>query len=103
MINDAVAFADTHFDVSFELIKVLFRISEMKIVSCVRAFDDHHKKIPAVIKITVAYRWLKFVSILLNPVLYVNRRLHAAHGHERISTGANVKLCLMPGRIELLI
>ena len=44
VIDDAVAFADTHLNVAFELIELLFRINEMKIVPRVGAFDDHHKK-----------------------------------------------------------
>ena len=88
VINDAVAFADTHLDVAFELIEVLFRISEMKIVPRVGDFDDHHKKISTIVKVPVAYGRLKFVSILFNPLLYVNRRLHSGHRHERISTRA---------------
>jgi hypothetical protein len=60
----------------------------MKIVPRVGAFDDHHKKITAVIKISVAYWRLKFLSILFDPLLYINRRLHAAHRHERISVRA---------------
>src|SRR6476620_9119461 len=88
VIDDAVAFADTHLNVPFELVEVLFRINEMKIVPRVGAFDDHHKKIPAVVKIPVAYWLLKFLCILFNPLLYINRRLHAAHRHERISAGA---------------
>src|SRR6476660_3620518 len=88
VIDDAVAVADTHLNIPFELIEVLFRINEMKIVPRVGAFDDHYKKIPAVIKIPVAYWRLKFLSILFNPLLYINRRLHAAHRHERISAGA---------------
>jgi hypothetical protein len=79
VINDAIAFADTHLNVAFELIEVLFRINEVKIVPRVGAFDDHHKKISAIVKIPVAYWRLKFLSILFNPLLYVNRRLHSGH------------------------
>ena len=32
MIDDAIAFADTHLNIAFELIEVLFRVNEMKIV-----------------------------------------------------------------------
>jgi hypothetical protein len=86
VINDAVAFADSHLNVAFELVEVLFRINEVKIIPRVGPFNDHHKKIAAVVKIPVAYGRLKFVSILFNPLLYVNRRLHSGHRHERIST-----------------
>jgi len=86
VINDAIAFADTHLNVAFELIEVLFRINEVKIIPRVGAFYDHHKKISTIVKVPVAYGRLKFVSILFNPLLYVNRRLHSGHRHERIST-----------------
>jgi hypothetical protein len=88
VINDAIAFANTHLNVAFELIEILFRINQMKIVPRVGAFDDHHKKISAIIKIPVAYWRLKFLSILFNPLLYVDRRLHSGHKHERISARA---------------
>src|SRR5580765_4808431 len=96
VINDAIAFADTHLNVTFELIEVLFRIDEMKIVPCVGAFDDHHKKITAVIKIPVAYWRLKFLSILFDPLLYINRRLDTTHRHERISAGAKRQTASSP-------
>jgi hypothetical protein len=60
----------------------------MKIVPRVGAFDDHHKKITAVIKIPVAYWRLKFLGVLFDPLLYVNRRLHSGHRHEGISARA---------------
>jgi hypothetical protein len=107
VINDAVAFADTHLNVAFELIKVLFRISEMKIIPRVGALYDHHKKITAVIKIPVAYWRFEFVSILFNPLLYVNRRLHSGHRHDRISTrvkrqtrSVEPSLTALPQRLE---
>src|SRR4029077_1684699 len=96
VINDAVAFADSHLNVAFELIEILFRIDQMKIVPRVGAFDDHHEKISAIIKIPVAYWRLEFLSILFNPLLYVNRRLHAAHRHERISAGAKRQTASSP-------
>jgi hypothetical protein len=42
VINDSVAFPDTHLNVPFELIEVLLRIKEMKIVARFGAFVDHH-------------------------------------------------------------
>jgi hypothetical protein len=69
VIDDAVAFADAHLDVAFELIEVLFRINQVKIVPRVGAFDDHHKKISTVIEISVAYRRFEFVGVLVNPML----------------------------------
>ncbi len=65
----AVAFADSHLNVAFELIEVLFRINEMEIIPRVGAFDYHHKKIAAIVKITVANRRFEFISVLFDPVL----------------------------------
>ena len=76
MSLNAIALADTHFDVAFELIKVLLGIDQMKIVPRVRTFDDHHEKIATVVEITVAYRWFKLVAILLDPPHQVDRGLH---------------------------
>jgi len=84
MIDDAVAFANTHLDVALELVKVLLRIDEMKIVPRVWPLDDHHEKIPAIVEITIAHRRLKFVGVFFDPILQVNRRLHGGHGKERI-------------------
>ena len=84
VVNDAVAVADTHFNVALELIEVLFRINEMKIVSRVGAFDHHHEKITAVVKIPVAHRRFKFVGVLFDPLLYINWLFHFGHKHERI-------------------
>ena len=84
MIDDAVAFANAHLDVALELVKVLLRIDEMKIVPRVWPLDDHHEKIPAIVEITIAHRRLKFVGVLLDPFFQINRRLHSRHGKERI-------------------
>jgi hypothetical protein len=107
VINDAIALADTHLNVAFELIEVLFRINEVKIIPRVGAFYDHHKKISAIVKVPVTYGRLKFVSILFNPLLYVNRRLHSGHRHERISTrvkrqtrSVEPSLTALPRRLE---
>ena len=72
VINDAVGFADTHLDIAFELIEILFRIHQMKIVPGVGAFDHHHKKISAIVKVPVAYWRFEFISVLLDPLLYIN-------------------------------
>src|SRR6202011_6293138 len=63
VIHDSLAFADAHFDVALELVKILFRIDEMEIVPRVRAFDDHYEKVASVIEITVAHRRLELFSI----------------------------------------
>ena len=76
VINDAVAFADTHLNVPFELIKVLFRINEMKIVPRVWAFDDHDEKIAAIVEIPVTDRRFKKVAVRFDPVVDVYRRQH---------------------------
>jgi hypothetical protein len=68
VIDDAVAFANAHFDVAFELVEILFGIDEMKIVPRVRPLDDHHKKVAPVVEITITYRRLEFFAVLFNPV-----------------------------------
>jgi hypothetical protein len=75
MIDDAVAFTDAHFDVALQLVEILFRIDEMKIVSRVWAFDDHHEKIAAVVEIAVAYGRFEQVAILFDPLVQINRWL----------------------------
>jgi hypothetical protein len=80
MIDDAIAFADANFDVAFKLIKILFRIDEMKIVPRVRTFDHHDKKIATVVKIAVAHRRLEEMTVLFDPVLQIYRRSHRRRG-----------------------
>jgi hypothetical protein len=80
MIDDAVAFTDAHFDVALQLVEILFRIDEMKIVSRVWAFDDHHKEIAAVVEITVAHWRLEQMAIFFDPLVQINRRLHRGRG-----------------------
>jgi len=72
IIHDAIAFPDAHLDVAFELIKILFRVDEMKIVPRIRTFNHHHEEIAAIIQVAVAHRRLEFVAILLNPIHQVN-------------------------------
>ena len=76
MIDDAIAFANTDLDVPLELVKVLFRIDQVKIVPGVWTLDHHHKKVAAVIKVTVAYRRFEFFAVLFDPSLEIDRRLH---------------------------
>ena len=83
MIDDPIAFADANLDVAFELIKIFLGIDEVKIVPRVRAFDDHHEKVAAVIEITVAHRRLELFSILFDPVVQINRRLHGGRDAAR--------------------
>jgi hypothetical protein len=52
----------------------------MKIVSRVWAFDDHHKKIAAVVEITVAHWRLEQVAIFFDPLGQVNGRLYRRRG-----------------------
>jgi hypothetical protein len=80
MIDDAVAFTDPHFDVALQLVEILFRIDEMKIVSRVWAFDDHHKEIAAVVEITVAHWRLEQVAIFFDPLAQVNGLLYRRRG-----------------------
>ena len=60
----------------FQLVEVLFRIDEVKIIPRVRALDHHDEKVAPVIEITVAHRRLELFSILFDPVVQINRRLH---------------------------
>jgi hypothetical protein len=101
VINDAIPFADTHLNVACELIEVLFRINQMKIVPRVGAFDDHHKKISAIIKIPVAYWRFEFISVLFDPFLYINWRLHSGHRHERISARVKRQTHAVAARMTL--
>src|SRR6267154_4558442 len=73
MVNNAVAFPNTHFNVPLELVKIFFRINQMKVVPGVRALDHHHKKIAPITKVTIAHRRLKVVATLLDPLLEINR------------------------------
>ena len=75
MINDPVAFPNPDLNVPFQLIKILFGIDQVKIVTRVRPFDNHDKEITTVIKILITNRWFEFFAILVNPVLQINRRL----------------------------
>src|SRR5206468_7707793 len=60
MIHDAIPFSDAHLNVALELVEVLFRIDEMKIVPRIRPLDDHHEKIPSIVQIPIAHWRLKF-------------------------------------------
>src|SRR2546421_10467378 len=51
----------------------------MKIVPRIRPLDDHHKKIPPIVKVSVAYRRFELVGVLLDPVFQINWRLHGSH------------------------
>ena len=48
----------------------------MEIVPRVRSLDDHDEKIAAVVKITIAHRRLEEMTVLLNPVVQIDGRLH---------------------------
>ena len=76
MIDDAIAFANTHFDVPLELVKIFFRIDQVKIIPGIRTLDHHHKKIAPIIEVTIAHRRPKLFTIPLDPLLEVDRRLH---------------------------
>lgn len=76
VIDDAIRFANPDFDIAFKLVKIFFRIDQMKIVSGIRPGDDHNKEIPAVVKVPIANRRFKQLPILLDPILQVNRGLH---------------------------
>src|SRR6266567_6038856 len=83
VIDDPVPLVDAHFDVALELVKILFRIDEMKIVPRIRTLDDHDEKVAPVVKITVAHRRLELFPVLFDPVLQVDRRLHRSRAAAR--------------------
>jgi hypothetical protein len=74
MIDNPVAFPDPHLDVALQLVKIFFGIDQMKVVPRIRALDDHDEKVAAVVKITVADRWLEQLPVRFDPVVNVNRR-----------------------------
>ena len=80
VIDNAIAFADAHFDVAFELIKILFGIDQMKIVPRVGTFDDHDEKVAAIVEITIAYGRLKEIAVCFDPLVDVDRRQHLGRG-----------------------
>src|SRR4029077_12699664 len=91
MVHDPIAFASAHLDVALELVEVLLRIDQMKVVASVRPLDDHHEKIPPIVQITIAYRRLKFVGVFLDPSSEVNRRSHRGHGKSVFGRMRSVK------------
>jgi hypothetical protein len=67
VIHDLVALPDAHLDITFELIEILLRIDNMKIVARVWTRDHHDEKITSVIKVTIAHRGFEEVAIFFNP------------------------------------
>jgi len=51
------------------LIKILFRIDEMKVISSVRSLNHHDEKIAPIIEVAVAYRGLEKGTILIDPLI----------------------------------
>ena len=80
MIDDLVAFADAHFDIALELIKILLRVDLVEIVSRVRALDNHHEKVPPVVEITIADWWFEFFAVRFDPIFQINRQLNGGCG-----------------------
>src|SRR5438105_1355489 len=76
MVNYVVAFPNTHFNVPLELVKIFFRIDQMKVVPGVRTLNHHHKKVASIIEVTIAHRRLKCFAILLDPLLEIDRGLN---------------------------
>src|SRR5947207_9534541 len=62
MVNNAVAFTNSHFNIPLELVKIFFRIDQMEVVPGVRALDHHHIKYAAVNKVMYALMWFEFLS-----------------------------------------
>ena len=67
VVDDPIAFANAHLNITLKLVKVLLRIHQMKIVPRVRSLDDHYKEIASVVQILIAHWRLKFVRVLVDP------------------------------------
>ena len=80
MIHDPIAFVDANFDVALQLVKIFFRIDEMKIVPRVGPLDHHDEKITAIVKVTVADWRLEEVTVFFDPVIQIDRWLDSGHG-----------------------
>jgi hypothetical protein len=80
VVDYPIPFPNSDLNVAFQLVKVLLRIDQMEIVAGIRPFDDHDEKIATIVKVLIAHRRLEFVSILLNPALKMNWRLHGRWG-----------------------
>ena len=76
-VDDPIAFTDA--DLMSPLVDEIF-FESTRCVSRVRALDHHHEKIPAIIKVPVAYWRLEEMTVLFDPVRQVDRRLHGACG-----------------------
>ena len=76
MIDDAIAFTDANFYVALELVEIFLRIDFVEIVTRIRTFDDHDKKIAAIVEITIAHRRLEEMAVLFDPILQIDWRLH---------------------------
>lgn len=87
MIDNAIAFTDANLDVAFELEEKLLRINLMKIVSSVRAHDDHDKKIAAIVNVAIAHRRLEEMAVLFDPLVEVERRLHRRSQRAGLGSG----------------
>ena len=98
MIDNLVAFTDAHLNVPLQLVEILFRIDEVKIIPRVRPFDHHHEEIATVVEIAIAHRRLKFLAVFFDPILQINRRLHSLHHAERIGTNAQRQTGMANGK-----
>jgi hypothetical protein len=83
VIDDAIALTDAHFDVAFQLVKILFRIDEMKIIAGIWTLDHHHEKVATIIEIPIAHRWFELLPVLFDPIFEINGRLDRRRGAAR--------------------
>src|SRR5207248_4754930 len=67
VIDNAVALADAHLNVALELVEIFLRIDQMKIIPRIWSLDDHDKKIPSIVKVTIAHRRLELFSVFFDP------------------------------------
>jgi hypothetical protein len=80
VIDDLVAFADAHFDVALELVKIFFRIDQMEIVPGIRTFDDHDEEIAPIVEVAIADWRLEEIAIRFDPIVDIDRWQYLCRG-----------------------
>ena len=76
VVDDPITLANADFDVPLQLIKILFRIDQVKIVPRVWSFNHHHEEVAAIIEVLIADRRSEVLAVRLDPTAQMNGRLH---------------------------
>ena len=76
VIDDFSTFTGPHFDVALQLIEILLRVDEVKIVPGIRTFYHHDKKVAPVVEVLIAHRRFEFVAVFFDPVRQIDRWLY---------------------------